>query len=268
MRRSLSRRLRWLSIIALLGLVGSSTACLRIVEDGEVGVVTSFGDIDPEELAEPGLYVSIPVMRNISLYNVKTLEAKETMQVPTADEMLVGLDVSVFVRLDSADVAELRAGVTGDPLQTLLIPTLRSQTREAAGGFKVEDFYNQTKRAQISEEIKRGVVLRMAERGIEVEDVLIRDIVPPPAFQKAVEKKLAQKQRAEQKQFELEQAKLNREIERTRAEGAALAMAEVQEKLTDRYLQYLWIQSVASNPKIEKVYIATEAGLPIFRQQK
>ena len=245
----------------------TSTGCPRIIEDGEVGVVTSFGDIDPEELADPGLYLYVPLFRKISIYNVKTAEMKETMQVPTADEMLVGLDVSVFVRLMDDEVADLRASVNGDPMQTLLIPTLRSQTREAAGGFKVEDFYNQEKRAQIADEIRTGLVGKMSERGIEVEDVLIRDIVPPKAFQQAVEKKLAQKQRAEQKQFELEQAKLNREIERTRAEGAALAMAEVQEKLTDRYLQYLWIQSVAENPNIEKVYIATEAGLPIFKQQ-
>jgi regulator of protease activity HflC (stomatin/prohibitin superfamily) len=253
------------SLIVLLSL--ASTGCPRIIEDGQVGVVTSLGDIDPEEQTEPGLYFSVPALRSLSIYNVKTIETKESMQVPTADEMLVGLDVSVFVRLDSSQVAELRSSVTGDPLETLLVPTLRSQTREAAGGFKVEDFYNQEKRAQISSEIQRGMVSKMEPRGIVIEDVLIRDIVPPKAFQAAVEKKLAQKQRAEQKQFELEQAQLNREIERTRAEGAALAMAEVQEKLTDRYLQYLWIQAVAENPNIEKVYIATEVGLPIFKQQ-
>lgn len=248
-------------------LLTMTTGCPRIVEDGEVGVVKSFGDIDPDELTEPGLYLYVPLLRQISVYNVKTVEMKERMQVPTADEMLVGLDVSVFVHLNDQRVADLRSSVTGDAMDTLLIPTLRSQTREAAGGFKVEDFYNQEKRAQIANEIRSGLTLKMGDRGIEVEDVLIRDIVPPKAFQQAVEKKLAQKQRAEQKQFELEQAKLNREIERTRAEGAALAMAEVQEKLTDRYLQYLWIQSVAENPNIEKVYIATEAGLPIFKQQ-
>ena len=259
MRRSV------LLAVSVLALVTSATGCLRIVEKGEVGVVTSFGDIQPDEKTEPGLYLSVPLMRHLEIYNVKTIETKEKMQVPTADEMLVGLDVSVFVRLDPARVAELRSSVTGNAMETLLIPTLRSQTREAAGGFKVEDFYNQEKRVQISSEIQRGMIAKMESRGIVVEDVLIRDIVPPRAFQQAVEEKLAQKQRAEQKQFELEQAKLNREIERTRAEGAAMAMAEVQEKLTDRYLQYLWIQSVAENPKIEKVYIATEAGLPIFR---
>ncbi|HEB90233.1 MAG TPA: prohibitin family protein [Deltaproteobacteria bacterium] len=260
MRRSM---LIPLGLLALL-----ATGCPKVVEDGEVGVVTSFGDIDPEEKTDPGLYLSIPLLRSLSIYNVKTLEMKETMQVPTADEMLVGLDVSVFVHLDDSRVAELRSSVTGDPFQTLLVPTLRSQTREAAGGFKVEDFYNQSKRALISSAIKAGMMSKMESRGLVIEDILIRDIVPPQAFQRAVEKKLEQKQRAEQKQFELEQAKLNREIEKTRAEGAALAMAEVQEKLTDRYLQYLWIQSVAENPNIEKVYIATELGLPLFKEQE
>ena len=147
MRRSV------LLAVSVLALVTSATGCLRIVEKGEVGVVTSFGDIQPDEKTEPGLYLSVPLMRHLEIYNVKTIETKETMQVPTADEMLVGLDVSVFVRLDPARVAELRSSVTGNAMETLLIPTLRSQTREAAGGFKVEDFYNQEKRVQISSEM-------------------------------------------------------------------------------------------------------------------
>lgn len=253
---------------ALLALVAATTGCPRIVEDGEVAVSKSFGDIDPEELVDPGVYVSIPLMRSLSVWNIKLQEVMERMDVPTADEMLVGLDVSVFVRFDPNKVAELRSTVDGDALITLLKPTLRSQAREAAGGFKVEDFYNQEKRAEIAASIRRGVVGKLEPFGLIIDEVLIRDIRPPQAFQAAVERKLEQKQKAEQKQFELEQARLQKEIELARAEGAAAAMDQVQEKLTDRYLQYLWIESVAQNPAIEKVYIATEAGLPIFRRQE
>jgi len=46
----------------------------------------------------------------------------------------------------------------------------------------------------------------------------------------------------------------------------AAPMDRVRERLSDRYPRSVWIQSVAESPIIEKVYISTEAGLPLFRR--
>ena len=70
-------------------------------------------------------------------------------------------------------------------------------------------------------------------------------------------------QRVQQKQFELEQARKEAEIEVARAEGAAKAQAIIRETLSDSYLQYLWIQTLNENPNV--IYVATEANLPIFK---
>ncbi len=67
----------------------------------------------------------------------------------------------------------------------------------------------------------------------------------------------------QQKQFLLEQAVKEAEIEVARARGAAKAQQIVRATLSDSYLQYLWIKTLNENPNV--IYVATEANLPIFR---
>ena len=64
----------------------------------------------------------------------------------------------------------------------------------------------------------------------------------------------------------LQQARKDAEIEVARAEGAAKAQEIVRSTLSDSYLQYLWIKTLAENPNV--IYVATEANLPIFKQTK
>ena len=51
-----------------------------------------------------------------------------------------------------------------------------------------------------------------------------------------------------------------------RARGAAQAQEIVRATLSDSYLQYLWIKTLAENPNV--IYVATEANLPIFKAAK
>jgi hypothetical protein len=48
-----------------------------------------------------------------------------------------------------------------------------------------------------------------------------------------------------------------------RARGAAQAQQIIRETLSDRYLQYLWIQTLNENPNV--IYVASEANMPIFK---
>jgi len=52
-----------------------------------------------------------------------------------------------------------------------------------------------------------------------------------------------------------------RSVEVIRAEGMAKAMDIENGKLTPEYIQYLWVRNIA---KGDKIYISTEAGLPIL----
>jgi regulator of protease activity HflC (stomatin/prohibitin superfamily) len=104
----------------------------------------------------------------------------------------------------------------------------------------------------------------LGPEGIEVVDVLLRDVKLPQRFRESIELKLTAEQRVQQKQFELEQARKDAEIEVARAEGAAKAQKIVRSTLSGSYLHYLWIKTLNQNPNV--IYVATEANMPIFKR--
>ena len=53
----------------------------------------------------------------------------------------------------------------------------------------------------------------------------------------------------------------DKNVEKIRAQGMAEAMEIENGKLTSQYIQYLWVRNIA---KGDKIYISTEAGLPIL----
>ena len=53
----------------------------------------------------------------------------------------------------------------------------------------------------------------------------------------------------------------DKNVEKIRAEGMAAAMEIENGKLTSQYIQYLWVRNIQ---KGDKIYISTEAGLPIL----
>jgi len=56
--------------------------------------------------------------------------------------------------------------------------------------------------------------------------------------------------------------RFNAESEIIRAQGMAEAIAIENGQLTDRYILYLWVRTMA--PEASVIYIPTEAGLPIL----
>lgn len=81
----------------------------------------------------------------------------------------------------------------------------------------------------------------------------------------------AEMAQAEQnRQIQIEEAKANLEAQEynskaevVRATGMAESIAIENGKLTDRYIQYLWVRNMENNTN-EKIYIPTEAQLPIL----
>ena len=67
----------------------------------------------------------------------------------------------------------------------------------------------------------------------------------------------------EEAKANLEAQKLNSQAEVERAKGMAEAIEIENGRLTDRYIQYLWVRNMEDNVN-EKIYIPTEANLPLL----
>jgi regulator of protease activity HflC (stomatin/prohibitin superfamily) len=250
-------------VLALLAPALLAGGCV-VIEDGEVGVSKSFGRISPEPLGR-GVALQFPVVRTVETWNVKLQELKETATVPSSEGLIVGLDSSLLFQILPEKAPELRTTV-GPPavyLNQLLIPYFRSGLRDAVSGYPVRSIYSEEGRKEIATKTRESLAAELEPRGILIRDVLLRDVKLPQRFKESIEAKLTAEQRVQQKHFELEQAMKDAEIEVARAKGAAEAQQIVRSTLSDSYLHYLWIKTLAENPNV--IYVATEANMPLFK---
>jgi regulator of protease activity HflC (stomatin/prohibitin superfamily) len=241
-----------------------ATSCV-VIEDGEVGVSKSFGTIKDEPVA-PGVVIQVPVIRTVETWNVKLQELKEAAQVPSSEGLIVGLDVSLLFQVMPESAPTIRKTVGRNYVDLLIVPYFRSALRDVVSGYPVKQVYAEQGRKEIAAKIKGFLQKSLKTRGILVVDVLLRDVKLPQRFKESIEAKLTAEQRVQQKQFELEQAVKDAEIEVARARGAAESQKIVRSTLSDSYLQYLWIKTLNQNPNV--IYVATEANLPLFKQAK
>jgi regulator of protease activity HflC (stomatin/prohibitin superfamily) len=250
-----------LVVIAVLMLI---SGCV-VIEDGEVGVSKSFGSISDEPVGQ-GVALQFPVIRVVETWNIKLQELKETAQVPSSEGLIVGLDTSLLFQVIADQAPQIRKTIGRNYGEILLIPYFRNAVRDVVSGYPVKNIYTEQGRKEIAAKIKDFLVEKLEPQGIQVRDVLLRDVKLPTRFRESIEAKLTAEQQVQQKQFMLEQARKDAEIEVARAEGAAKAQEIVRSTLSDSYLQYLWIKTLNDNPNV--IYVATEANLPIFKPTK
>jgi regulator of protease activity HflC (stomatin/prohibitin superfamily) len=158
---------------------------------------------------------------------------------------------------------QLRKTVGRDYQIKLIIPYFRNSVRDVVSGYEVKNIYSASGRKEIATKIHNFLRDNLEPRGIQIVDVLLRDVALPAKFKESIEAKLTAEQRVQQKQFELQQARKDAEIEVARAEGAARAQEIIRATLSESYLHYLWVQTLSQNPNV--IYVATEANLPIFK---
>jgi prohibitin 1 len=250
--------------MALMAVLVLVSGCV-VIEDGQVGVSKSFGSINNDPVGQ-GVVLQFPVIRTVETWNTKLQELKETAQVPSSEGLIVGLDTSLLFRVDPAQAPAIRKTVGRNYIDILVIPYFRNAVRDVVSGYPVKNIYSESGRKEIASKIKGFLMDNLETRGIRVEDVLLRDVKLPQRFRESIEAKLTAEQQVQQKQFMLQQAHKDAEIEVARAKGAAQAQEIVRSTLSDSYLQYLWIKTLAENPNV--IYVATEANLPIFKQAK
>jgi len=177
--------------------------------------------------------------------------------------MIVKLETSLLFQIEPSSAPTVRKTVGRDYVDRLVIPYFRNALRDVVSGYPVRNIYSETGRKEISRRMQDYLREALEPRGIRIVDVLLRDVQLPQRFRDSIEAKLTAEQRVQQKQFELEQAKKEAEIEVARAKGAAEAQNIINSTLSEGYLHYLWIRTLNENPNV--VYVATEDNMPIFK---
>jgi regulator of protease activity HflC (stomatin/prohibitin superfamily) len=169
-------------------------------------VAILFGGV-VEPSYEEGLHFPVNPLYKWMLYDTRQKTYKDSIQIPTRDQLRTSIELSVQWRVIAA-MAPRILQETGDQ-QALgfvhLVPNLRSVARvEGSKIQKAEDFFLDETRSTLEGGIRDTLNQTLASKGIEVQAVLIRDVELPPVLARAIEEKKKRQQEVEKQKAELQ----------------------------------------------------------------
>lgn len=244
-----------LVIIAIIVLLAIGWRFFKVVPAGTVGVATLFGSV-VEDSYEPGLHIPVNPFFSWRLYDTKDQTHMESAQVPSQDQLLTKVDVSVQYRLDDTEAWRLvqDTGTFDQAKQKYLVPALRSNLREAGKSIRrAEDFFLEETQEKLQDILLGNLKEYLEPKGILVERVFIRDISLPSSIMRNIEEKKAREQEVEKQRAELERVRIEQEqkVVQAQAERAAAEEEAERRKLIADAQAYEIIQltnAIADNP--------------------
>src|SRR6202048_2309994 len=165
-------RLIGLGIAAFLLVILLFSAVTR-VGTGHVGVLTLFGRVTGETLGE-GIHLINPLKTNNEM-SIQTQTIKESANVPSSEGLMMSLDTSLIYHLNPDRSAEVFQKIGADYENVVVEPTLRAAIREATASHTANALYT-GEREMVAKQIYDQVSASLNQRGLTVENVLLRDI--------------------------------------------------------------------------------------------
>ena len=210
-------------IIVVILLFGSRF--VKTVPAGHVSVATLFGKVVDRPFDE-GLHIPVNPLYQWYDFDARSETITETASVPSQDQLSTQMDVSVKFRINSAQTPSTlqQYGDKNRVVTMQLIPSLRAALREAGKTIpRAEDFFLEETQNRLQMQLVGDLKDSLNEKGLIIEEVLIRSIILPPFIMKAIEGKKEREQEVEKQKAELERYKteMQQKVEEAIAERQA-----------------------------------------------
>lgn len=189
------------------------------------------------------------------------------MEVLSANGLTIRTELSYRYRPIQEKIGVLHNNVGENYHERIVIPEIRSATREVIGKYLPEELYS-SKRDSIQTEIFDLAAARISEKNIALDAVLIRDVGLPEKLKQAIERKLQEEQSSLEYEFRLTRAEKEAERQRIEAEGKAAANRILSQSLTDKVLRDKGIEAtlrLSESPNAKVIVIGGgDEGLPLI----
>lgn len=256
-------------VMTIAGLVAISR-CIAQVPAGHVGVVDFFGIVS-DRVLPAGLNPVNPLAKVIK-FTVQTKEHKESMSVLSREGLTIGLEISALYSLYPDSAAEVyRTIAGGDYENVLLIPQVRSISREVTAGFQASALYS-TERERLSQMIQDELSKRMAARGVIIESTPLRNVSLPSQLTEAIEQKQRADQESQRMEFVLTKERQEADRKRIEAQGIADFQKIVTSGISDQLLRWKGVEAtekLAMSPNTKVIIVGSgKDGLPVILDTK
>lgn len=239
------------AVLALLAIGLALTSC-GTIESGNVGVRTTLGKVNPEEV-EPGIYLGVPGISRVQEFSAKEIGIDLNDLTPKARDNLSlrDLDVTVYYRVQPGSIADLYVKYAAQhgleegkrsvylPAIGLLQRLARNAVFEQAA--QIDSLVMHTRRDELSASVLKSLQAELDtnDKGvITVTRVVIRALTTDPAIEKAIQDSVAAQKQLETTKQRIAIAEAEAQVEIKKAEGIAKANQIINQSLTREYLQH------------------------------
>jgi regulator of protease activity HflC (stomatin/prohibitin superfamily) len=252
-------------VASLIIIIGILTSCIVQIDAGQIGVKTLFGKVQNDVLTS-GLHFINPLLdvksldvrtQNYTMSGVKDegdKEGDDAIRVLTSDGLEVIIDLTVLYRVQANQAPRLVRETGLDFKDKIVRPVTRTKIRDNAVYYTAIDLYS-NKRDEFQTRIYKTIEDNFKKRGLELEQLLVRNITLPNKVKAAIEEKINAEQEAQKMLFVLQKERQEAERKRVEAQGIADYQRIINTGLTSNQLQYEQIKAmkeiaVSQNSKV------------------
>jgi regulator of protease activity HflC (stomatin/prohibitin superfamily) len=260
------RTMRIFSALALL--IGTLTSLFVVIEPGLVGVQSTFGKVNNTVLPS-GLRIVNPISK-ITEFDVRTQnytmsgvhdeghkQGDDAIRALTKDGLEISIDLSVLYRLQPDQCPTILQTIGEDYEEKIIRPLSRTRIRDNAVFYEAVELFS-SKRDEFQQRIFKTLETDFLQRGIRLEQMLIRNIILPASVKATIESKINAEQEAQKMQFVLQKEQQEAERKRVEAQGIADYQRIINTGLSDNQLRYESIKAykeLANSPNTKIVVL-------------
>jgi regulator of protease activity HflC (stomatin/prohibitin superfamily) len=195
----------------------------RIIPAGQVGVKVLFGQVDPVPLRE-GLNVVWNPLYDIVTMDMRVLKHSARYDAASKDLQAVHVDMVLNYRVIPDRAPEVFRSIGLNFSSVIIDPAAQEVLKAQTATHNAAEIL--LKRAAIKNDVQKDLTTWLQKYGIELKEAALANIRFDAAYEKAVEAKQIEEQKAEQKRYELVQAQRQAEIAAAEAKGKGDAARE------------------------------------------
>ena len=258
---------------------GLSQGAVVQIEPGEVGVQKLFGKVSGEIL-ESGLNLKNPLVEVVP-FDVKTQNytmsavhdegdkmGDDAIRVLSADGLEVIVDLTVLYKVLPSEAPRILKEIGVDYRNTIFRPICRTKIRDNAVYYDAVALYS-TKRDEFQGRIFKTIEKDFKERGLVLEQLLVRNLTLPASVKTSIESKINAEQDAQKMTFVLQKEQQEAERKRVEAQGIADYQKILSTGLSDKQFQYEMIKAIATSPNAKLIIMGgNKNSTPIMLDTK
>lgn len=263
-------------IATTLILLGLASSCFVQIQAGQVGVKSLFGKIQEGILTE-GLNVMNPMI-DVRRFDARTQnytmsavhdegdkDGDDAIRVLSSDGLEVSIDMTVLYKIIPEKAPDILRNLGVDYKEVVVRPITRTKIRDFAAYYDAVALYS-TKRDEFQQRLFKAIEEEFKNRGLLLEQVLVRNIDLPESVKAAIEAKINAEQESQKMRFILDKERQEADRKRVEAQGIADYQRILTASLTDKLIQYEQIKAqkeLAASPNA-KIVIMNGKSSPLL----